>query len=168
MRLVTALFATAIAVAGAGCQCSPLLRPSGDLIDDISDHPPRAEWLYSAGWDLNRIGKPDWCAKSPFRGLCRRRCQVCRGHIDHKSRRCSVCAQIGLDVTQNPLTRGLPVAPLQAEPLLESDSELPVPPTPMTRRDVPAGGSAVRTKSIATGERAHLVFVPSPENETSK
>lgn len=61
--------------AAVGCQCSPLFEPYAGLIDGVSDIDPTLDPLYHPAWDLNRIGKPDWCTSPVNRFLCRRACR---------------------------------------------------------------------------------------------
>lgn len=57
-----------------GCQCSKFYNRYPDLIDDISDCPPRADKWYDPCFDLSRIGKPDWCSCGFNRLWCRCGC----------------------------------------------------------------------------------------------
>ncbi|MFN0198091.1 MAG: hypothetical protein ACKVT0_15195 [Planctomycetaceae bacterium] len=67
---------TALLIGGAtGCQCSVLTHYYSDAIDDISDHELEMDALYRPQWDLNRIGKPDWCQSAWNRFWCR--CHGC-------------------------------------------------------------------------------------------
>src|SRR5690606_13703839 len=57
-----------------GCQCSKFYNRYPDLIDDVSDCPPRADKWYDPCFDLSRIGKPDWCSCGFNRLWCRCGC----------------------------------------------------------------------------------------------
>lgn len=69
----------------SGCQCCPLTENYACLIDWISDHERDEEKSYHPGWDLNRIGRPDWCCCRLNRRLCPCACSRVRplpcGHI---------------------------------------------------------------------------------------
>lgn len=54
----------------SGCQCCALTEHYACLIDWISDHERAEEISYHPGWDLNRIGRPDWCTCRVNRLLC--------------------------------------------------------------------------------------------------
>jgi hypothetical protein len=62
-------------VAGGGCQCCHVFEPYADVIDHVSDHEHSLECLYHPAFDLNRIGKPDWCTCPLNRLLCHRACK---------------------------------------------------------------------------------------------
>ncbi len=67
---------TALLLGGAtGCQCSVLTHYYSDAIDDLTDHELEMDALYRPQWDLNRIGKPDWCQSAWNRFWCR--CHGC-------------------------------------------------------------------------------------------
>ncbi|MDA0832115.1 MAG: hypothetical protein O2955_08290 [Planctomycetota bacterium] len=59
----------------AGCQCSMLTRYYADAIDDMTDRDLEMDCFYRPTWDLNRIGKPDWCQSAFNRFWCR--CNGC-------------------------------------------------------------------------------------------
>jgi hypothetical protein len=54
----------------SGCQCCALTEHYACLIDWASDHERAEEISYHPGWDLNRIGRPDWCRCRLNRALC--------------------------------------------------------------------------------------------------
>jgi hypothetical protein len=61
-----------------GCQCCCLFEPYASLVDCISDHEHHFERYYSSGWDLNRIGREDWCQYPEHRFWCPCACARCR------------------------------------------------------------------------------------------
>jgi len=91
-RGVLAAVAVVLTVALSGCQCVSLTEKYADHIDDISDHPPRLDWLYHPCFDLTRIGKPDWCQCPLNRLSCHRRCCDSGGSAGEIVR-CPFCAE---------------------------------------------------------------------------
>lgn len=77
MRL-QGIFLSLLLVSLSGCQCCGLFNRYADAIDCISDHEHHFERFYCPCWDLNRIGRPDWCSCRPNRILCRCACERCR------------------------------------------------------------------------------------------
>ncbi|GAB4145260.1 MAG: hypothetical protein Tsb009_17340 [Planctomycetaceae bacterium] len=68
-----------------GCQCCKWTERYADLVDDVSDRKPNLDRFYRPEWDLNRIGKPDWCRSKWNRWWCGEACcadSSC-GHCSH-------------------------------------------------------------------------------------
>lgn len=61
-----------------GCQCCALTEHYASAVDCISDHEHHFERFYHPGWDLNRIGRSDWCSYPKNRLCCRCVCDRCR------------------------------------------------------------------------------------------
>lgn len=71
-----ATLAAAVSIFSSGCQCCHFTECYADIIDDVSDHKIVLDGLYNPATDLNRIGKPDWCACPLNRAICN--CGRCR------------------------------------------------------------------------------------------
>jgi hypothetical protein len=72
--ITNAVVGFCLIVSGLGCQCYGLTERYADFVDDVSDHKPNLDRFYSAKYDLNRIGKPDWCQSRINCWLCGRAC----------------------------------------------------------------------------------------------
>lgn len=120
----------------AGCQSCWLTEPYACRVDRISDHEHHYEALYSPRWDLNRIGRSDWCSYRHL--ICRSACERC------KPVPCGyrVIAETGR-VIHSPLSQqewyegSPPAEPTESDPAdgLQRETEdlmLPAPPAPAT------------------------------------
>ena len=70
MLIRTLLFCTILPL--VGCQCCSHTDRYSNKLDDIADHEPNLDRFYHAEFDLQRIGKADWCRNRLNRTLCRR------------------------------------------------------------------------------------------------
>ena len=129
----------------AGCQCCRLTEHYAGLIDCISDHEHHYEVLYCPGWDLNRIGRGDWCSYRHNRLFCRCVCDRC------KPAPCGYCVVMETgrvlptvpntisqpDWAQEPVPPAEPTPPAPVDDAADEDIEppLPVPPAPNADAD---------------------------------
>jgi hypothetical protein len=72
MRLTVSIFVLLAGVVASfsGCQCCAVTEHYASLIDCISDQEHAMERFYHPCWDLNRIGRSDWCSCPINRHLC--------------------------------------------------------------------------------------------------
>ncbi|MEX1232893.1 MAG: hypothetical protein WEB58_21780 [Planctomycetaceae bacterium] len=125
-----------------GCQCSVLTRYYADAVDDVSDYDLEMDAFYRPTWDLNRIGKPDWCQSAFNRFWCR--CHGCDAYCDYHSLDHSTYYDEELDADDRPVDGDDGPAP--AEPTPPPYDEVPPakpvappqPPRPIEAGAVPA------------------------------
>lgn len=110
----------------AGCQCSPLTRNYANFIDDVSECDLAMDAFYRPTWDLNRIGKPDWCQSAFNRWWCR--CDGCDQYCSYNS------LDDPMDVEEydadNDRFDGEPDAPAGPPPYEETPPVQPIPQPP--------------------------------------
>ena len=116
-------------VALGGCQCCCLKERYASFVDNVADHEHCFEVLYSPCYDLNRIGRSDWCSCRPNRFFCRCACDRC------KPAPCGFCViQETGRIQHNPVSHPdwatetpMPVEPTEADPLIDPVDEPTVP-----------------------------------------
>ena len=126
----------------AGCQCCCLTERYASFVDHVADHEHCFEVLYSPCWDLNRIGRSDWCSCRMNRVFCRCACDRCRpAHCEF-----CVIAETGR-IRQGPVSRpdwaeeaAPPIEPTETIPLDDLSEPVPVPqlappPSPEAREE---------------------------------
>lgn len=139
MRSTALMMVLLAGLAGmSGCQCCALTEHYACLIDCISDHEHAMERFYHPEWDLNRIGRPDWCRCRLNRALCPCACNRVRpapcGYV--------VCRETGVVVRdQLRYPDWSQSAPSQDDPELTpledlSSEDAPLPPA-LQQGDVP-------------------------------
>lgn len=62
----------------SGCQCCTLFDHYAAWVDCVADDEHHFERIYVPAWDLNRIGRPDWCQCRLNRAFCRCACDRCK------------------------------------------------------------------------------------------
>jgi hypothetical protein len=147
MRLTVSMFVllAGLAASLSGCQCCALTEHYACLIDCISDHEHAMERFYHPGWDLNRIGRPDWCRCPINRHLCPCVCSRVRpapcGYV--------VCRENGV-VLPDQVSH-----PEWARPQPEDDgSELAPPPPDFGMESAPPAGGNESIPPLPEEERA--------------
>lgn len=116
-------------VVGSGCQCSNVRDRYGDVVDDVTDVDLNMEWAYKPKWDLNLVGRPEWCSSRLNRLICPKCWKKCQG--------CEQCQGEAGCVEQAYLTEEM-TGDLHGPTLVGEEPGLAPPPPPPEQSPTPA------------------------------
>lgn len=136
MKMILGTFGGLVMLLSAvGCQCCGVTERYCDLVDDVSDCKPNLDRFYRAEFDLNRIGKPDWCQSRINRAICPCSCQSQCGCGHHHPCNASggacncptpcLCGATAAETTPTAVPATPAPAPAPAEPAETTGGDLP-------------------------------------------
>lgn len=143
MKRLLLMLSPALCLVGlAGCQCTPLTEDYADVIDHVAYNPLYLDALYHPGFDLTRIGQPDWCSCPVNRLWCRYGCCAANCGEPSPNLYCPFCLQ------ERPVTTS---TPSQTAPSTGGKMTPQLPPAPKPP-DEPPPAPAVKSPASQDDE----------------